>query len=104
ARELLDAVAIVPPRTELWLLEAIGGSSVGALDECLASGMLRAEHHAVAFRHELARIAVEESINPVQRNARHREVLRALGSPPAGAPDLARLAHHADAARQGDAV
>jgi DNA-binding CsgD family transcriptional regulator len=104
ARELLDAVAIVPQRTELWLLEAIAGESVGALDECLGSGMLNAEDHAIAFRHELARVAVEESLNPHRRVALHRLALRALGAPPERRRDLARLAHHAEAAGDAAAV
>jgi DNA-binding CsgD family transcriptional regulator/tetratricopeptide (TPR) repeat protein len=101
ARDLLDAVAVVPPRSELWLLEALAGDAMVALDECLASGMLRLEDQAVAFRHELARLAVEGSINPHHRVELHRSALRALRVRD-GSPDLARLAHHAEAA--GDAV
>ena len=103
ARELLDAVAVVPPRSELWLLEAIAGDAVVALDECVASGMLRFDDHAVAFRHELARIAVEESISLHHRVELHRSALEALRAAP-GRLDLARLAHHADAAADTAAV
>ena len=60
--------------------------------------MLRADGDAVAFRHELARRAVEEAIGPGRRVLLHREVLQALQRPPAGTPDLARLAHHAEGA------
>jgi DNA-binding CsgD family transcriptional regulator len=104
ARELLDAAAIVPQRTELWLLEAIAGDALAAFDECLASGMLGAEEHTVAFRHELARIAVEESLNPHRRAGLHRTALQALREPPDGRRDLARLAHHAEAAGDTAAV
>jgi tetratricopeptide (TPR) repeat protein len=104
ARELLDAVATVPQRTELWLLEALAADGLPSLDACLSSGMPRAEEHAVAFRHELARIAIEESINPHRRISFHRAALRALCNPPGGSPDLARLAHHAEAAGDVDAV
>lgn len=104
ARAVLDAVAVVPQRTELWLLEATAGDALGALDECLESGMLHAEDHAVAFRHELARLAVEESLNPHRRVQLHRAALQALRTPPDGRRDLARLAHHADAAGDGAAV
>jgi DNA-binding CsgD family transcriptional regulator len=104
ARDLLDAVAIVPEHAELWLLEAIAGETLDALDECLASGVLRAEGPAVAFRHELARMAVEESINPHRRAGLHREALSVLREPPRGERDLARLAHHAEAADDAAAV
>lgn len=57
ARGVLDAVSIVRPRAELPLLVAPARASA-RLDDCLASGMLVAEG-AVAFRHDLARIARE---------------------------------------------
>jgi DNA-binding CsgD family transcriptional regulator/tetratricopeptide (TPR) repeat protein len=104
ARDLLDAVAVAPPRADLWLLEAIAGDAIDALDECIASGMLRLDDRSVAFRHELARLAVEDSINPHRRVELHRSALRALRDPPRGGPDLARLAHHAEAAEDAAAV
>jgi DNA-binding CsgD family transcriptional regulator/tetratricopeptide (TPR) repeat protein len=104
ARDLLDAVAVIPPRAELWLLEEVAGERLGALDECLASGMLRLEENAVAFRHELARLAVEGSISPHRRIELHRSALQALREPPGGRTDAARLAHHAEAAGDGAAV
>jgi DNA-binding CsgD family transcriptional regulator len=104
ARALLDAVAVAPPSVEPWLLEALAGEHVDALEECLASGMLVGGANAVEFRHDLARLAVEESLEPRRWLRLHRRALAALAEPQAGAPDLARLAHHADAAGDGDAV
>ena len=104
ARDLLDAIAVVPQAVELWLLEALIQLPPGALDECLASGIVEARGEGVAFRHELARLAVEESLSPDRRVALHRLALVALGDPPAGARDLARLAHHAEAAGDARAV
>lgn len=104
AREILDIVAIVPQRTPLWLLEAVAPGEVTALDECLASGVLRAEAREVSFRHELARLAVEESISPHRRASRHQAVLRALRESPDGRADPARLAHHAEEADDATAV
>jgi len=104
ARTLLEAVAVVPLQVELWLLEAMAGENVDRLEECLASGMLTPEPVGVAFRHELARLAVEESLAPNRRVALHRKALETLAAQPESALDLARLAHHAEAARDGDAV
>jgi hypothetical protein len=50
ARRLLDAVAIVPPRAELDLLQALVDGYPNGLDECLSSGMLVSTNNAVAFR------------------------------------------------------
>ncbi|MEA2170069.1 MAG: hypothetical protein QOF76_3369 [Solirubrobacteraceae bacterium] len=104
ARAVLDAVAIVPSPTELWLLEALVDMPAGSLEECLASGMLTAEGDRLAFRHELARLAIEQSLAPGRRVSLHRDAITALGAPALGPRDLARLAHHAEAASDGPAV
>ncbi|MFZ0380367.1 MAG: AAA family ATPase, partial [Solirubrobacteraceae bacterium] len=104
ARDVLEAVAVVPQRTEVWLLEALVQRALDGLDECLESGMLRGEADGVAFRHELARLAIEESLTPHRAVVLHRRALAALAEPPLGTPDLARLAHHAEAARDPGAV
>ena len=104
ARDLLDAVAVVPQRAEVWLLEAMTGGGLEGLDECLRSGVLRAQADGVVFRHELARLAVENALSPDRAVSLHRRALAALGRPELGAPDLARLAHHAEAAGDGPAV
>jgi DNA-binding CsgD family transcriptional regulator len=104
ARDLLDAVAVVPQRSEIWLVEAMTDGRLGALDECLRSGVLRAEADGVVFRHELARLAVEDALAPDRAVSLHHHALEALSRPELGAPDLARLAHHAEAAGDGPAV
>jgi DNA-binding CsgD family transcriptional regulator len=102
ARALLHAVAIAPMRAELWLLSALADGELDGLDACLASGVLRAERDAVSFRHEIARVAVEEALAPHRRLALHRRALAALAA--GERPDAARLAHHAEAAADVDAV
>ena len=104
ARDVLEAVAVVPRRTEVWLLEALVQRALDGLDECLESGMLRGEADGVAFRHELARLAIEESLTPHRALVLHRRALAALAKPAIGSPDLVRLAHHAEAAGDPDAV
>jgi DNA-binding CsgD family transcriptional regulator/type II secretory pathway predicted ATPase ExeA len=103
-RTLLDAVAIAPPQSEVSLLEATAPDALPALDECLGSGMLVQTNGAVAFRHELARLAVEEAVAPDRKLALHRATLAALRTAPEGTADLARLAHHAEAAGDTESV
>jgi DNA-binding CsgD family transcriptional regulator/type II secretory pathway predicted ATPase ExeA len=104
ARKLLEAVAVVPHEVEPWLLDALAGDAKDRLSECVASGMLTSRAGTVSFRHELARLAVEAEIDDQQRTELHGRALAALSEPPAGEPDLARLAHHADAAGDAAAV
>jgi DNA-binding CsgD family transcriptional regulator/tetratricopeptide (TPR) repeat protein len=104
AQRLLQAVAVVPGRAELWLLEALEGELGARLQECLAAGMLRAVDGGVAFRHELARRAIEASVAPDRALAFHRAALAALASSPVVKSDPARLAHHAEALADCDEV
>ena len=104
ARALLEAVAVVPWHVELWLLEALAGDVLDHLEECAKSGMLQLEPHGTRFRHELARLAIERSLTPDRRIVLHRKALAALLVPPVGAADLDRLAHHAEAAGDAQAV
>ncbi len=104
ARALLDAIAVVPQPVELSLLETVAGETDEELEECLGSGILVAQPRAVAFRHELARRAIE-SAQPPDLNLRlHRAMLTALAASPAGEADPARLAHHAEQAGDAEAV
>ncbi len=102
AEALLEAVAVAPPQVPLWLLEALTEGDLDGLDECLTSAMLVHSVDGVAFRHELARLSVEDSLSPTRRLALHRKALPTLAQPPTGSPDVERLAHHAEGAE--DAV
>jgi DNA-binding CsgD family transcriptional regulator len=102
ARNLLDAAAVVGTRAELRVLEEVFEQPAGALEECLAAGVLQVDDGNVAFRHELARRAIEEAIDPLRRADLHRTVFAALLA--GGRADSARLAHHAEASGDAAAV
>jgi DNA-binding CsgD family transcriptional regulator len=104
ARALLDAVAIVQPHAEMWLLEAVAPDELPAVERCIASGMLQSLGDGVAFRHEIARAAIEGVLPPDRALMLHRRAQRALVTPPHMRQDFARIAHHAEAAGDGDAV
>ena len=104
ARDVLEAVAIATPHAELWLVEALSGDIDARLDECVASGMLVSAGGAVSFRHELARLAVETSISTAKDLNLHRRALEALLARNGSDLNLARIAHHADAAADREAV
>ena len=78
ARAVLEAVAVEPTRAELWLLEALVEDVRAGLDACLASGMLRSERSTVGFRHEIARVVIEEALPPDRRALLARRALDAL--------------------------
>ena len=106
ARAVLDAIAIVPVRVEMWLLDRLvdDPEQAWAVDECVASGVLFGDGDGVSFRHELARLAVRDAVTPVRRRELHRRALAALADPPTGTVDEARAAHHAFEAGVAEAV
>lgn len=100
AMRLLEALTVAPPAAEIDVLEAIAGDALQCLNECIGAGMVVPAQRGVAFRHELGRLVIEESVAPNRRVALHARALEAL----AGSSDYARLAHHAEAAGDTSAV
>lgn len=93
AQQALEIVALAGARTEVDLLEELLQEGLGALDEALTRGLLVVSDGAISFRHELARLVVDEHVLVGKRTHQHRRLFAALKA--CGA-DPARLAHHAD--------
>src|SRR6185312_6948292 len=104
ALDLLETIALVPPRAEPWLLDAVAGDSLDRIEDCLSSGLVASDERGVSFRHELARLAMVDVTPSTRRRAIHGRVLAALAGRPDQELDHARLAHHAEAAGDADAV
>jgi DNA-binding CsgD family transcriptional regulator/tetratricopeptide (TPR) repeat protein len=103
-RAVLDAAAIIGVRSESWLLAAVVPGAIDLVDECLDVGLLQADGDAVQFRHQLAQEAVLDAISPLKRTDLHTRVLATLRQRVATVADYPRLAHHAEAAGDIDAV
>jgi DNA-binding CsgD family transcriptional regulator/tetratricopeptide (TPR) repeat protein len=66
--------------------------------------MLRISGDRFAFRHELVREAILETLTPQQKRIIHRNALSALRASNDDLVDLGRLAHHAEGAGDADTV
>jgi DNA-binding CsgD family transcriptional regulator/tetratricopeptide (TPR) repeat protein len=104
ARAVLDVAAVIGSAIDADLLLAVAGPVLDEADECIARGLLRGTEDGLAFCHELAREAILATIAPLRRRLLHARVLVALRDAPNAERDLARLAHHAEAARDQAAV
>jgi DNA-binding CsgD family transcriptional regulator/tetratricopeptide (TPR) repeat protein len=102
ARQVLESAAVIGTRVDVGLLRAVVDGGVDAIDECLTSGALVSIDGGFRFRHEIARIAVEESLPSHRRIQAHRRILDALSA--TGETNRARLAHHAEGAADATAV
>jgi DNA-binding CsgD family transcriptional regulator/tetratricopeptide (TPR) repeat protein len=98
AREVVELCAVVPGATELALVTG----PAAAIDACIEAGLLQLRGQTLAFRHDLARLAVQAGISPVRRRELDHKVLRALEQ--RGGADLARLVHHARRAGDTEAI
>ena len=104
SRAILEAAAVIGLRVEPWLLAALAGPDVTAVEECMAVGMLQSQGDLVAFRHELARQTILDAISTPRRLLLQRQALASLEASPSGRGDPARLAHHAEEAGDREAV
>jgi DNA-binding CsgD family transcriptional regulator/tetratricopeptide (TPR) repeat protein len=102
ARAVAEIASVVPTRAEPWLLRGALEADPGALDECVATGLLAIAGDSVSFRHDLARAAVESELSPSRRRELHLEVLAALGD--RSSVDPARLSHHARLTGDAEAI
>lgn len=102
ARAVAELACVVPGRTEPWLLGHAAHADESAIEGCLSIGMVRHGDSSLAFRHELVRRALEETLSQPRRQSLHARVLGVLAAR-ADVP-AARLAHHADGARDGSSV
>jgi len=104
ARSVLDSAAVIGSRIEPWLLAEITGAQSAKIEECISRGMLQVQGDYYVFRHELARQTILESIASPKKIALHRKTLNALKESPTTRENLARLAHHAEALNDPQAV
>lgn len=93
AQRALAAAAVLGPHTEFALLAAVSGEPVDAIDECVHRGVLVQDGDVLRFRHELGRLAIEQTLSPGQRADLHAAALRTLRTSPTR--DDRTLAHHA---------
>ena len=101
-RTVLDAAALIGTRVEFPLLESVTECPAPAVDELLGAGMLTGEGAALRFRHEIARLAVQDAIPAHRRGLIHARILDVLGR--CSGDDDARMAFHAEGAGDGPAV
>jgi ATP/maltotriose-dependent transcriptional regulator MalT len=100
ARDALDAAAVLGRQVGADLIQVVGDCDAAAVDECIRAGLLIDDGGHQAFRHELSRQAVEQSMTPLRRRQLHARALAALGTE----GDVVQRAHHAIGAGDQEAI
>jgi DNA-binding CsgD family transcriptional regulator len=101
ARAVAQRLSVVPQpiaRSELADLLAADASLDASLDECLERSVLVVDLESLRFRHELARVCIEQSLPSERRRAMHAQVFAALSRRLDAAALLARRVFHAEEA------
>jgi DNA-binding CsgD family transcriptional regulator len=104
ARAVVELASVVPQRVERWLVDDVLAPLASVIDECHAIGILRGDDDTLAFRHELARRAVEDSLTSARRRTLHAKCLAALMARGNDVAFAARLLHHAELAEDNGAL
>ena len=90
-RHVLDFVSVIPSRAEIDLLRAHISSVADDVMPAVETGLLTFDGRTLGFRHELARLAVLESLPLLRVQEVHRAVLTTLAEAPSKPGVLARL-------------
>ncbi len=103
ARAVLQAASLVPGSIEPAHLAVLAGEGAPeGIEECVKAGLLQWDRHHLAFRHELARRAVEAGLSPVRRREMHARLYLLMRQHSQELID--RTAYHAQHAHDSAAV
>jgi DNA-binding CsgD family transcriptional regulator len=104
SRRAAEVVAVLGIPAPVHVVGGLIENTAEAIEELVGAGLLIDVRGAVAFRHELARMAVVGTVPGFRRTTLHAAVLNVLRVDPATREDSALLAHHAELAGDKDAV
>lgn len=100
-RDALELLAVVPYGASLQLIESIVGPPAILLEPAERARVVILENGLARFRHELARLSMEQSLSETRKISLNRLVLDELT---ATEVDPATLVHHAAAAHDTHAI
>jgi DNA-binding CsgD family transcriptional regulator/tetratricopeptide (TPR) repeat protein len=101
-RDAVDQLSVVPWHVDRALATDLLGCRHDALAEAEAAGVIEVRGDNLAFRHELARRAIEQALPELRRQQLNARVVAALQAGPR--PEKARVMHHAVQARDIETV
>jgi len=101
-RRNLEQLAVVPSMIDRWLVDLLVPGGLAALATAEQRGLVLVEPERVAFRHELTRRAIADSLPAARRVELNQRVLAALTGRERS--DLSHIVHHAAQAGDDDAI
>jgi len=103
-KELLEIISVIPTKVEIELLRKLFTKAEDHIDHCINKAILITENKLISFRHELARLAILNSIPEMKRIKLHQKVLNCLVETNNQQALLAQIVHHASQAGDKNAI
>lgn len=103
-RDLLNIISVIPSKIELELLRSLFSGVEDHIDQCISQALLVTDKKTISFRHELARLAILNSIPEMKKMQLHQKVLNILLESDSKLSLLARIVHHASHAKDKNAI
>jgi len=103
-RNFIELVSVIPTKVEVSFLGKLTTRTDEHIDLCVKKGILNIDRNLVSFRHELARLAILNSIPEMKRIRLNKQVLNILLTSDNPQSYLARIVHHAVQSNDADAV
>jgi DNA-binding CsgD family transcriptional regulator/tetratricopeptide (TPR) repeat protein len=101
-REALDQLSVIPGQVDMPLAMGLLGRGLHTLAEAELAGVIEVRPDRLAFRHELARRAIEQSLPALRRRELNAAVVSELRA--RGPAEPARVMHHAVEAGDTEAI
>jgi len=92
---LWEFLSILPSGIDYKKAEQIDPHFPSGLEHCMRSGIIVSKNDFLYFKHELYRIAIEESMTPYRRKSLHQRILQIMLDCPVEFNNLSEVVHHA---------
>jgi len=103
ARLAVELISVIPGKAEKWLIQELI-ANYSLIDEAIEFGILKSEVDFIFFKHELTRIAIEESLSESKRIILNSQLLDILLRQNNIDHFFARIIHHAIKAGNREAI
>jgi DNA-binding CsgD family transcriptional regulator/tetratricopeptide (TPR) repeat protein len=104
-KALWEFFSILPsPNIELSIARRIESDFANCIEHCIAAGVIVSRPGQLSFKHELFRMAIEETLSPSRRKSLHKKMLEIIDEVSAGSVNLSQLVHHARYADERELV
>jgi len=103
SRNAIELLSVIPGRIEKWLIHKLV-EDFTLIDDGIESGLIKNEDDQITFRHDLTRMAIEETLSESKRIRFNSLVLNALLDQANNEHLLARIIHHSTKSNNHEAI